>query len=167
MKKFLKLFAIAALFIVFVASCEEEDKSYNGPLQIEFPSYGENIGGYGDDGQWLMLADVDSANAEIKVQLIGAQLTEPITFEFEVIHSGAELIRGANNEDTTVCDAVLGTDFQIGTTATFAANSSEARIPFTVLTPDNVTKYFGIILKSNDKVEAAANLKELLVKMKL
>jgi hypothetical protein len=155
-------FIIGSLFALALGftSCnlEEEDESYDGPLQVEFDSspasaYRKSFTISGAAGA----TRIDS----FKVQLIGPHQSEAINGTIKV-DPNAKKITDPNNANILLDNAVEGTDFMLsnGGKYTIPSNSSFGYVKYTMVKPaDGRIKVLGLELQETDKVKVSFNYK--------
>ncbi|QHL88651.1 hypothetical protein GU926_14930 [Nibribacter ruber] len=156
MKNKFILGSLLALAIGFT-SCdfEEEDESYDGPLQVEFDSTPASA--YRKSFTLAGATRIDS----FKVQLIGPHQSEAINGTIKV-DPNAKKITDPNGTNLLLDNAVEGTDFTLtnGGKYIIPANSSFGYVKYTMIKPaDGRTKVLGLELQENEKVKVAFNYK--------
>ncbi|GAA4312890.1 hypothetical protein [Nibribacter koreensis] len=152
-------FIIGSLFALAIGftSCdlEEEDKSYDGPLQVEYDS--SPASAY----RKSFTLSGPTRRDSFKVQLIGPHQSEAINGTYKV-DPNAKKITDPNNTNPLLDNAVEGTDFTLvdGGKYTIPANSSFGYVKYIMVKPsDGRTKVLGLELLDTDKVKAAVNYK--------
>ncbi len=81
MKKFNIILLLASFFLL--ASCEKEDRTYNGPLYVEFSA--EQYGQQASITSNIFKTPDDIGADKIGVQLIGYGRSEPLTVNFRLV----------------------------------------------------------------------------------
>lgn len=150
MKNILKILAMLLVGVVAFTSCEEEDKTYTGPPQVEFP-YDYEFG--------AEVTMFDSTNVELQIQAISTTMPESDwTVNYDLITEGEDIIIG---EDTLTMDAPA--NLITPGPAKINAGTLFGTVNLTLASSGGETYSFGVVLQDSDDIEVAENYKKLVI----
>ncbi|MFN8353420.1 MAG: hypothetical protein U0Y10_03165 [Spirosomataceae bacterium] len=141
-KSFLNYLCVAAIALVGLSCMEDRDNLYKGPTVIEFFPLSAT--------KSVTTTATNPATDSLKVQLVGAQQTSPLSLGYEI--------------ETATTTAVEGTHYTLPNKGTFTvpANSSFGYIYYTVKAGSiaSGTQRVVFVLKGNETILPSENYKK-------